>query len=74
MPNKCNVCDCDYNVMKQLVKLNQFLWNVEGYIEDAKKEGHEECVAAFEEMKKDAEKNADKLKMIITSLCKEDKL
>ncbi|MBR9682751.1 MAG: hypothetical protein GOV02_03685 [Candidatus Aenigmarchaeota archaeon] len=74
MENKCNVCNCDYNIMKQLVKLNQFLWNVEGYIKDAKAEGHDDCVATFEEMKSDALKNSEKLKNIITNICKAYKL
>jgi len=71
MENKCNIKNCDYNIMKQLVKLNQFLWNVEGYIEDAKKDGHDDCVAAFEEMKADAIKNSEKLKTIIANMYKE---
>ena len=72
MENSCVVCDCDYNIMNQLVRLNKFLWVVDSLIEDAKKADHAECAAALEEMKKDAVKNSDALKKLIKNRAKSD--
>jgi hypothetical protein len=51
------VDDCYYNVHKQLVKRLQFLWNLDGYIKDAKKDGHADCAKMWEEVAKNEMKN-----------------
>ncbi|MBD3312426.1 hypothetical protein GF352_03170 [archaeon] len=63
--SKCSVGDCSYNVMKQLVKLNQLLYNIDSYIKDAKRKKHADCVKAFKELKKDTMKNAEALKEVL---------
>lgn len=62
----CNLSDCDYNVLKQLVKMNQLLWCIDTFIKDAKKAKRPEVVEAFEKIKKDTKKHADMLKKIVT--------
>tara|TARA_Y100000296_G_scaffold56517_1_gene64845 strand:+ start:232 stop:456 length:225 start_codon:yes stop_codon:yes gene_type:complete len=74
MAKKCVVCDCNYNVMKQLVKLNQVLWNIDKYIKDAKKSKHKECVKAFTTLRKDCIKNATNLKKLVVMKAKKGKL
>lgn len=75
MAKKCMVCgDCDYNVLKQLVKLNQLLWNINGYIADAKTSKHKTCQAVFEQLRDDAEKNAEALKEIVIKKAKKGML
>lgn len=54
--------DCDYNCVKQLSKQLKLLWNLDGYIKDAKNCGHEDCVKVFEEMKKGTQKHVKILK------------
>ena len=49
--------DCYYNVHKQLVKRLQFLWNVDGYMNDSKKKGHGACVKMWREVVKNEMKN-----------------
>ncbi len=71
----CVVCgDCDYNLMKQLTKLNQLLWNIDGYISDAKKAKHKECQKVLERLRDDTQKNAERLKQILIKKCCEGKL
>jgi hypothetical protein len=66
MPKKCVVCsDCSYNVMKQLVKMNEVLWHIDGYIKDSKKAKHKECQKVFEQIKKDNIKNATSLRKLL---------
>jgi hypothetical protein len=55
---KSVVCNCDYNMAKQLAKTSQFLWNIDTYVKDAKKEGHSGCVKMWEAIRKDAERHA----------------
>ena len=68
------VSDCSYNLMKQLVKLNQLLGNIDGYIEDAKKDGHEECQKVLEQLKTDTKKNAENLKTLLEDKAKSGSL
>lgn len=70
----CAVSDCTYNVMKQLVKLNQLLSNIDGYIKDARKDGHEECAKALEQLRADSRKNAEKLKAAVENTAKNGSL
>ena len=64
--NECNLSDCDYNALKQLVKMNQLLWSIDTFIKDAKKAKRPETVKAFEIIKKDTIKHAELLKKIVT--------
>jgi rubrerythrin len=57
--------DCQYNMAKQLEKKLEFLWHVDGYIEDAEKEGNQECAKVFKEIKADEEKHAKMLKDLL---------
>ena len=61
MPVKC-IGNCNYNMTKQLVKKLKFLWAVDKYLEDAKKENHKDCVKILEEIKKDEERHANILR------------
>jgi hypothetical protein len=75
MAKKCVVCnDCSYNIMKQLVKTNELLWNVDGYIKDAKKAKHKKCQGVLEQIKKDNTKNAKALKELIEEMACKHKL
>lgn len=75
MPKKCVVCsDCSYNVMKQLVKMNEVLWHIDGYIKDARKARHKECLMVFEQIKKDNIKNATALRALLESKACKHKL
>jgi rubrerythrin len=57
--------NCQYNMAKQLEKKLEFLWHVDGYIKDAEKEGNQECVRVFKEIKADEEKHAKMLKELL---------
>lgn len=50
---------------KQLEKKLQFLWNVDGYIKDAEKEGNAKCANVLKEIKADEEKHAKLLKDLL---------
>ena len=71
---KCIICDCNYNVMKQLTKKLQFLWCVDGYIRDAEKAKDKECAAAFRRIKGDEERHAETLKRLLLKKAKAGKL
>ncbi len=58
--------DCEYNITKQLVKISEFLSHVDNYLEDAEKEGNNECMKAFSDLKVDMEKHASKLKSLVS--------
>jgi pyruvate-formate lyase-activating enzyme len=74
MANKCVTCgDCSYNIMKQLVKTNELLWNIDGYIKDAKKAKHKKCQQVMEQIKKDNMKNARALNDLIKELARKNK-
>jgi len=70
----CVTCDCNYNVLKQFVKLNQLLWNVDDYIKDAKKAGHKDCQKTLEQLKNDSAKNASRLKKLVLEKARKGKL
>jgi rubrerythrin len=71
---KCVLCDCNYNVMKQLTKKMQFLWNVDGYVKDAERKGDKECAAIFRKIKADEERHAEMLRKLLMKKAKEGKL
>ncbi len=56
------ISNCNFDCAKQLVKTAKFLWAVEGYIRDARKEGHKECAKMWEKIKKDEMKHAEMLR------------
>jgi rubrerythrin len=58
--------DCQYNIVKQLEKKMQFLWGVDGYINDAEKEGNKKCVETFRKIKADEERHAGMLKELLS--------
>lgn len=57
--------NCQYNMTKQLEKKLQFLWNVDGYIKDAEREGNTQCAKVLREIKADEEKHARMLKQLL---------
>jgi bacterioferritin (cytochrome b1) len=57
--------NCQYNMTKQLEKTLQFLWNVDGYIRDAEKEGNTQCAKVLKEIKADEERHAQMLKQLL---------
>lgn len=57
--------DSQYNIAKQLEKKLEFLWHVDGYINDAEKEGNQECAKVFKQIKADEEKHARMLKDLL---------
>lgn len=68
-------CDnCSYNILKQLVKREQFLWNVDTYMEDAEKAGHDECKRVMKKLKENAEEDAEMLKKIVEKRSKAGEL
>ncbi|MEW6604868.1 MAG: hypothetical protein AB1351_09320 [Thermoproteota archaeon] len=57
--------NCQYNITKQLEKKLQFLWHVDGYIQDAEREGNGECAKLFRQIKADEERHANALKELL---------
>lgn len=57
--------DCQYDITKQLVKISEFLYHVDRYLKDAEKEGDQDCIKVFSELKADMEKHANNLKTLI---------
>lgn len=57
--------DCEYNCVKQLSKQLKLLWNLDGYIKDARACEDDGCVKVFEIMKEDTEKHVKMLKEIL---------
>jgi rubrerythrin len=57
--------NCQYNITKQLEKKLEFLWHVDGYIKDAEKEGNQECLKAFKEIRADEERHTKMLKVLL---------
>lgn len=74
MPKKVVCTNCSYNIMKQLVKLNQLLWNIDDYIKDAVKAGDQDVVRVLKQIKEDNAKNAQELKRIIVKKAKTNEL
>ncbi len=57
--------NCDYNLMHQLSRKLSFVWRVNQYIKDAKKEGHKECVKMWEMIKRDEKKHIATMKKML---------
>lgn len=62
--------NCNYNCVKQLSKQLELLWNLDGYIKDAKDCGHGDCEKVFGDIKKDVQKHAEILKGLIEKQAK----
>lgn len=65
--------NCNYNMTKQLAKNLQLLWNIDGYIADAKRDGHKECVKVWETIKADEQRHARMLRESIRGLARKGK-
>lgn len=63
--------NCNYNCVKQLSKQLEFLWNLDGYLKDAKDCEHKDCEKLFEVMRKDTQKHIKALKGIIEKRVKQ---
>ena len=67
------VCNCNYNCISHLTKTLNFLWRVDSFIKDAQKDGHKECVTAWQQVKKHAEQDAEMLRKAVESKSKAGK-
>ena len=63
---KTGMCDCCYDVTKQLVKKSEFLWYAQQYMKDAKKNKHKKCEQVWKKIIADEKKHVKMLK----ELCK----
>jgi len=59
---KMDVCDCCYNVSKQLAKKSEFLWHAERYLKDAKKKKHAGCARMWKRIIADERQHVRMLK------------
>ena len=66
MAKKTEICDCCYNISKQMAKKSEFLWHCERYLSDAKKAKHKKCVDVLKKIITDEKKHVKMLK----DLCK----
>ena len=66
MPKKTEICDCCYNIHKQMAKKAEFLWHSEHYLKDARKVKHKKCEATLKKIVADEKKHLKMLK----ELCK----
>lgn len=64
---RAGMCDCCYNITKQLAKKAEFLWHSNQYLKDAKKAKHKKCVKVLEKVIADEKKHVKMLK----DLCKD---
>ncbi|MGA3020476.1 MAG: hypothetical protein ABSD68_00815 [Candidatus Micrarchaeales archaeon] len=69
MPKK-HVENCYYNVHKQLVKRLQFLWYLDSYIKDSKKDSHTECARMWNEIAANERKN---IKLLQTAVKRDNR-
>ncbi|MEM3126851.1 MAG: hypothetical protein QW331_02170 [Candidatus Woesearchaeota archaeon] len=66
--------NCNYNKVELLARVSDLIWVIEKhYIQDAKKEGHPLCAAAYQEIADDLKKHRKKLTEAIVGLAKEGK-
>ncbi|MBD3210736.1 hypothetical protein GF318_05125 [Candidatus Micrarchaeota archaeon] len=56
------LCDCCYNVTKQLAKTAEFLWHSEKYLEDARRANHTRCAEVFEKIIENEKEHLEMLK------------
>lgn len=62
MPKKTTICDCCYNMHKQMAKKAEFLWHAQGYLKDAKRCRHRGCEKVLKEIVKDEKRHLEMLK------------
>ena len=73
MVKKCVVCNTNYNILKQLAKVSQLMWNMDGYIKDAKKDKDKQAEAFWKQYQKDCLKNAETMKALLVKRVKANK-
>ena len=62
------VSNTSYNLAKQLTKSLQLLWNIDKYVEDARRDGDEKTTKIWQGMKSDTESHANKIRERINEL------
>jgi mevalonate pyrophosphate decarboxylase len=66
--------NCNYNKIRLLHDLSKIVWYLEKHAkQDAEESGHKLCSAVYDELQKDLEKHAEKLRQAIEGLSKEGK-
>ena len=55
----------EYNISKQLDKKLEFLWHVDSYVKDAKRDGDRQAAEAFRKIKVDEGRHAKMLKELL---------
>jgi len=66
--------NCNYAKVRLLHDLDRILWYIKKHAkEDAQLEGHQLCKIVFEDIEKDLEKHAEKLRLAIEGLSREGK-
>lgn len=73
MPKAC-LCNTNFNLSKQLVKKLKFLWAVDTYIKDAKREGFNDVAELWEKIKADEERHSELIKEKLINAFKVGKL
>jgi len=73
MVKKCVVCNTNYNLIKQLAKISQLMWNMDSYIKDAKNDKDKEAEKFWQSYKKDCLKNAEAMKALLIKRVKANK-
>ncbi len=72
MQKQCLTDNC-YNIIKQLAKKQQFLANVNRYIEDANKNGAADAEMTWKTIEYDEQKHADMLHDLLASQVQNNK-
>ncbi len=72
MQKQCLTDNC-YNIIKQLAKKQQFLANVNRYIEDANKNGAADAEMTWKTIEHDEQKHADMLHDLLASQVQNNK-
>ena len=62
---KSIMTNTEYNISKQLDKKLEFLWHIDSYINDAKKDGDSQAADAFNKIKGDEQEHARILKELL---------
>jgi hypothetical protein len=70
---KCIICNSSYNLVKQLTKSNQLLYNLPKYKKDAKIDKLKELEKIWQDLEKDHIKHAKRMKALLVKLCKQNK-
>ncbi len=62
------VSNTSYNLAKQLTNSLQLLWNIDKYVEDARRDDDEKTTTIWQGMKTDTESHANKIRERINEL------